>query len=314
MGKKIIIALGGNALIKKDQTGTIHEQFANTRKVSTSIVKMIQQGWTPVITHGNGPQVGAILLQNNATRDTIPPMPLGVCVAESEGLIGYMIQQCLKNAMTNNGIDNHVATIITQVLVDKNDPSFLNPTKPIGPYYPEEKSEQLKKDGYNLTKLEKGYRIVVPSPDPKKIIEGPVIKQMIDQDITVIAAGGGGMPVVQKEGWGLDGVEAVVDKDLASEKLAEAIQADTMLILTNVEYVYLGFNTDHQQKLTNSTVNEIKKYYEKNEFPPGSMGPKILAAIRFLEWGGKKVIISDVDHAWEALQGGTGTHITQTDV
>lgn len=312
MGKKIIIALGGNALIKKDQKGTIHEQFANTRQVSYSIVKMIQQGWTPVITHGNGPQVGAILLQNNATRDTIPPMPLGVCVAESEGLIGYMIQQCLKNAMTNNGINNHVATIITQVLVDENDPSFSNPTKPIGPYYPEEKIEELKKDGYNLTKLEKGYRIVVPSPDPKKIIEGPIIKQMLEHNITVIAAGGGGMPVIKKENWGLDGVEAVVDKDLASEKLAEAINADTMLILTNVKHVYIGFNTDHQQKLTHITLNQIKKYYDDNEFPPGSMGPKILAAIRFLQWGGNKVIISDVDHAWEALNKETGTHITRT--
>jgi carbamate kinase len=311
MGKKIIIALGGNALIKKDQVGNIHEQFANTRQVAQSIVTMIQHGWTPVITHGNGPQVGAILLQNNATRESIPPMPLGVCVAESEGLIGYMIQQCLKNALTKAGINNHVATIITQVLVDKNDSSFSNPTKPIGSYYSEDKVDQLKQDGYNVTKFPKGYRIVVPSPDPLKIIEGPIIKQMLEQDITVIAAGGGGMPVIQKDDWGLDGVEAVVDKDLASEKLAEAIHAETMLILTNVEHVYIGFNTDHQQKLTRTTIEEIRRYYDNNEFPPGSMGPKILAAIRFLEWGGKKVIISDVDQAWAALQGKTGTHIYQ---
>lgn len=312
MGKKIIIALGGNALIKKNQTGTIHEQFANTRQVSSSIVTMIKHGWTPVITHGNGPQVGAILLQNNATRDTIPPMPLGVCVAESEGLIGYMIQQCLKNAMTKVGINNHVGTIITQVLVDKNDPSFLKPTKPIGPYYPEEKINQLKEDGYNVTKQQKGYRIVVPSPDPLKIIEGPIIKTMLEQNITVIAAGGGGMPVIQRKDWGMDGVEAVVDKDLASEKLAESIHAKTMLILTNIEHVYLKFNTDNQQKLTTISLKRIKKHYDNNEFPPGSMGPKILAAIRFLQWGGKKVIISDVDHAWEALQGKTGTQITQS--
>lgn len=310
MGRKIIIALGGNALIKKNQKGTIHEQFANTRQVATSLVTMIQEGWTPVITHGNGPQVGAILLQNNATRNTIPPMPLGVCVAESEGLIGYMIQQCLKNALKKEHINNHVATIITQVLVDKNDSSFSNPTKPIGPYYSEDKIDQLKEDGYTLTKQTKGYRIIVPSPDPLKIIEGPIIKKMLEQNITVIAAGGGGMPVIQKENWGLDGVEAVVDKDLASEKLAEAIKAETMLILTNVEHVYIGFNTDHQQKLTTVSLEEIKKYYANNEFPPGSMGPKILAAIRFLQEGGKKVIISDVDYALEALQGKTGTHIT----
>lgn len=312
MGKKIIIALGGNALIKKNQTGTIYEQFANTRQVSSSIVNIIKNGWTPVITHGNGPQVGAILLQNNATRDTIPPMPLGVCVAESEGLIGYMIQQCLKNAMIEQGIRNHVATIITQVLVDKNDPSFSNPTKPIGPFYPEDKISQLREDGYNIVKQPKGYRIVVPSPDPLEIIEGPIIKQMLEQNITVIAAGGGGMPVIHKENWGFDGVEAVVDKDLASEKLAEAINAQKMLILTNVEHVYLRFNTDHQQKLTDVTLKEIKNHYQNNEFPPGSMGPKILAAIRFLEWGGEKVIISDVDHAWKAFRGETGTHIMRS--
>lgn len=312
MGKKIIIALGGNALIKKGQTGTIHEQFANTRDFSKQIVTMIQHGWTPVITHGNGPQVGAILLQNNATRDTIPPMPLGVCVAESEGLIGYMIQQCLRNALTKADISSHVATIITQVLVDKNDESFTNPTKPIGPYYPEEQIDQLKEDGYNVTKLQKGYRIVVPSPDPLQIIEGPIIKQMLEQNITVIAAGGGGMPVIQKKDWGLDGIEAVVDKDLASERLAESINAETMLILTNVEHVYIEFDTDQQQKLEKITLKEIKQYYENDEFPPGSMGPKILAAIRFLESGGKNVIISHVDYAWDALQEKTGTHILKT--
>jgi carbamate kinase len=312
MGKKIIVALGGNALIKENQTGTIYEQFANTRAIASSIVTMIQKGWTPVITHGNGPQVGAIFLQNNATRDTIPPMPLGICVAESQGFIGYMIQQCLKNAMDKKDIKTHVATIITQVLVDKNDPSFSNPTKPIGPYYSKGEIGKLKEDGYHVTKQIKGYRIVVPSPNPIEIIEGPIIKQMLDQNITVIAAGGGGMPVIRKEKWGLDGVEAVVDKDLASEKLAEAIQAETMLILTNVEQVYLGFNTNHQKKLTTVSLEEIKKHYEHNEFPAGSMGPKILAAIRFLEWGGKNVIISDVDSAWDALQGKKGTHITQS--
>jgi carbamate kinase len=312
MGKKIIIALGGNALIKKGQTGTIHEQFSNTRDFSKQIVTMIKHGWTPVITHGNGPQVGAILLQNNATRDAIPPMPLGVCVAESEGLIGYMIQQCLKNALTKADISSHVATIITQVLVDKNDESFFNPTKPIGPYYPEEKIHQLEEDGYNVTKLPKGYRIVVPSPDPLAIIEAPVIKLMLEQNITVIAAGGGGMPVIQKKEWGLDGVEAVVDKDLASERLAESINAKTMLILTNVEHVYVGFNTKQKQKIEKISLKEIKKLYENDEFPPGSMGPKILAAIRFLESGGKNVIISHVDFVWDALSEKTGTHIFKT--
>ncbi len=310
MGKKTIVALGGNALIKKGQQGTIQEQFANTRNVAYSIVSMIKHGYELVITHGNGPQVGAILIQNNAARDILPPMPLGVCVAESEGLIGYMIQQCLANELRKQNIHKAVATIITQVLVDKNDPSFQHPTKPIGPYYNDKEKEQLIADGYQVTKQQQGWRIVVPSPDPKEIIEGDIVKQLLQQGITVIAAGGGGMPVINKKDWGFDGVEAVVDKDLASERLAEAIKAELLVILTNVEYVYLHYDTEEQKKLKHCTLKEIKSYYSDDEFPPGSMGPKILAAIRFLESGGKKVIISDVDHAWDAVQGNTGTHIT----
>lgn len=311
MEKTAIVALGGNALIKKGQKGDIHEQFANTREISSSIVRMIQEGYKLVITHGNGPQVGSILLQNNATRDIIPPMPLGICVAESQGFIGYMIQQCILNALQKANIRKKIATIITQVLVDENDPSLQNPTKPIGPYYTKAEADQLQKDGYQMTKQARGWRIVVPSPDPKEIVEGDVIKKLLSEDIIVIAAGGGGMPVIQKEGWGLDGIEAVVDKDLASERLAEAIHADLLLILTNVEKVYLDFNTEQQRSIDNATRSEINEYYQQGQFPPGSMGPKILAAIRFLENSGKKVIISDVDHGCEALQGKTGTHITR---
>lgn len=310
--KKAIVALGGNALIKKEQEGTIYEQFANTREVSKSIVKMIQDGWNIVLTHGNGPQVGSILLQNNATRDIIPPMPLGICVAESEGLIGYMIQQCLSNELRKSKIKKPVATLITQVLVDENDPSIKNPSKPIGPFYSEDEAEQLLKDGYQITKQPRGWRIVVPSPDPISIVEGDIIKKLLDNEIIVIAVGGGGMPVIQKKDWGLDGIEAVVDKDLASEKLAEAIHADLFLILTNVEKVYLHFNSKDQKALETCTLDQIKQYYEEGHFPPGSMGPKILSAIRFLESGGEKVIITDLDHAYEALQGETGTHITKS--
>ena len=310
MERTAIVALGGNALIKKGQKGDIHEQFANTRDVSASIVKMIQDGYKIVITHGNGPQVGSILLQNNATRDIIPPMPLGICVAESQGFIGYMIQQCISNALQKAEIKKKIATIITQVLIDENDPSLQNPTKPIGPYYTEDDAAQLLKDGYQITKQPRGWRIVVPSPDPKSIVEGEIIKKLLSENIIVIAAGGGGMPVIQKEGWGLDGIEAVVDKDLASERLAEEIHADLLMILTNVEKVYLDFNTEKQRPIEKATLKQIKEYYEQGQFPAGSMGPKILAAIRFLEYGGKKVIISDVDHGWDALQGKTGTHIS----
>lgn len=309
MRKKAIVALGGNALIKEGQDGNIYDQFDNTREVSASIVKMIQDGWNVVVTHGNGPQVGAILLQSNIARDATPPMPLGVCVAESQGMIGYMIQQCLANTLKKAGIKQLVVALITQTLVDENDPALTNPTKPIGPYYSKSEAEKLRNDGYQMTEQTKGWRIVVPSPDPKVIVEGEIIKKMLDDDIIVIALGGGGMPVFEKEGWGLNGIEAVIDKDLASERLAEAIGAELLMILTNVEKVYLNYNTPHQKPLDNITLEDLKKYYKDGHFPLGSMGPKVLAAIRFLEHGGKKVIISHVEKGESALQGRTGTHI-----
>jgi carbamate kinase len=314
MKKKAIIAIGGNALIKQGQDGNIYDQFANTREFSKSIARMINDGWKIVITHGNGPQVGSILLQNNIARDVTPPMPLGICVAESEGLIGYMIQQCLSNQLKKLDIDKPVVTLITQVLVDKNDPSLNNPTKPIGPFYKEEDAMNLLKDGYQITHQPKGWRIVVPSPDPKSIVEGDIIKKMLNDDIIVIAAGGGGMPVFEKEGWGLNGIEAVIDKDLASERLAESVDADLLLILTNVDKVYLNYNTPKQEALDKISLKDIKKYYDQGHFPPGNMGPKILATIRFLEHGhsGKKVIISNVEKGWQALIGNTGTHIQKT--
>lgn len=311
MKKKAVIALGGNALIKDEQEGNIHEQFANTRTIVRSIVKIIKEGWDIVITHGNGPQVGAILLQNDLARDITPPMPLGICVAESEGLIGYMIQQCLSNALKTEKIKKPVVTLITQVLVDINDPSFKNPSKPIGPFYDEEEVEEIKEEGYQVKKYSEGWRIVVPSPDPKSIVEGEIINKMLDDDIIIIASGGGGMPVIEKEGWGLDGLEAVIDKDLASERLAEAIKAELLLILTDVDKVYINYGTPKQKALNKVSLSELKKYYNEGHFPPGEMGPKILATIRFLEAGGKKSIISDIENGWEALNGKTGTHITK---
>ena len=276
-----------------------------------SIVKIIKEGWDIVITHGNGPQVGAILLQNDLARDITPPMPLGICVAESEGLIGYMIQQCLSNALKTEKINKPVVTLITQVLVDINDPSFKNPSKPIGPFYDEEEVKEIKEEGYQVKKYSEGWRIVVPSPDPKSIVEGDIINKMLDDDVIIIASGGGGMPVIEKEGWGLDGLEAVIDKDLASERLAEAINAELLLILTDVDKVYINYGTSNQKALNKVTLNELKKYYNEGHFPPGEMGPKILAAIRFLEAGGKKSIISDVENGWEAFNGKTGTHVTK---
>jgi len=311
MKKRAVIALGGNALIKKGQDGTIYEQFANTRKSSKSIVRMIKEGWEVVITHGNAPQVGAILLQNQAAKDITPAMPLGICVAESEGLIGYMIQQCLSNALKKEHIEKPVIALITQVIVDENDPSLSNPTKPIGLYYEEEEALQKLKEGCHMTRQPRGWRMVVPSPDPKRIVEGDIIRKMMDDGIVVIASGGGGMPVVEKEGQSLDGLEAVIDKDLAAERLAEAVEAEVLLTLTDVEKVYLYYSTPKQKALDTISLKELKKHYEEGHFPPGSMGPKILAAIRFLEFGGKKVIISNIEKGWEALKGETGTLIVR---
>jgi carbamate kinase len=238
-------------------------------------------------------------------------MPLGICVAESEGLIGYMIQQCLSNALKRENIERPVVALITQVLVDEDDPSFKNPTKPIGPLYSEKEVVEIIEEGYQVKEFPDGWRIVVPSPDPKSIVEGGIINKMLDDDIIIIASGGGGMPVIEKEGWGLDGLEAVIDKDLASERLAEAIDAELLLILTDIDKVYLNYGTPNQKALDNVSLEELKKYYDEGHFPPGEMGPKILASIRFLESGGKKVIISDVEKGWEAFKGETGTHITK---
>jgi len=238
-------------------------------------------------------------------------MPLGICVAESEGFIGYMIQQCLSNALHKANIDRPVVALITQVLVDEDDDTFKNPTKPIGPYYSEEEIDEIKEEGFKVKEFKDGWRILAPSPDPKSIVEGDIINKMLDDNIIVIATGGGGMPVIEKEGWGIDGLEAVIDKDLASERLAESIDAELLLILTNVEKVYLNYNTPEQKALENVSLKDITKFYAEGHFPPGSMGPKILSAIRFLEYGGKKVIISDVEKGWEAFQGKTGTHITK---
>jgi carbamate kinase len=309
--KKAVIALGGNALIKKDQKGTIYEQFANTRKSITSIVKIIKDGWDIVITHGNGPQVGAILLQNIAARELTPAMPLGICVAESEGLLGYMIQQLLSNALKKERIEKPVLALITQVIVNQNDPSLLEPTKPIGPYFTKTEALNMQKEGYTMIQQKDGWRMVVPSPDPKLIVEGESIKKMLDDGIIVIASGGGGMPVVEKEDGGLDGLEAVIDKDLAAERLAEAVEAELLLILTDVDKVYLCYGSEKQKTLNHITLQELKNYYDLGHFPPGSMGPKILAAIRFLEAGGQKVIVAHIEQGWQALQGKTGTVIVQ---
>ncbi|MCD6412039.1 MAG: carbamate kinase [Thermoplasmata archaeon] len=307
---KAVIALGGNALIKPGQKGTAKEQFENVKSSLRFVADMIIRDWEIVITHGNGPQVGSILLQNQAGRELTPPMPLDICVAESQGLIGYMIQQSLRSILMERGIDKDVVTVITQVIVDEKDDAFKNPTKPVGPTYDEKQAMDLLKDGYRITKVRGGWRIVVPSPDPKGVVEYRAIKALLEKGFIVIAAGGGGIPVT-RSGETFYGKEAVIDKDLAAERIATSIGADLLFILTNVPFVYINYGRKDQRELREVKLEEIEKYYVEGQFPPGSMGPKVLAAIRFLRGEGKKVIISDIDHGLDALEGRIGTHITR---
>jgi len=306
----LTIALGGNALLQYGQKGTFEEQLANARVTAKQIVEFIKRGYKVVITHGNGPQVGAILLQQEAGSSQVPAMPLHACGAMSQGLIGYMIQQSLINELRKAGIDMPVATVVTQVLVDRNDRAFRNPTKFIGPWYSEEEAKEKDKLGWVMKyDVGKGWRRVVPSPDPIKQVEIEAIRRMVDSGIIVIASGGGGIPVVDEEE--LEGVDAVIDKDLAGERLASSLGAEIFMILTDVEKVAINFKKEDQRFLDVLTLEEARKYYEEGHFPPGNMGPKVLAAIRFVERTGKTAIITSLDKAIDALDGKTGTRIVK---
>ena len=313
MRKRVVIALGGNAILQRGQKGTYEEQMENVKKTAKQIVDIILDNeYEVVITHGNGPQVGALLLQQDAGEHVhgIPAQPMDVCGGMSQGQIGYMIQQAIKNELRKRGIDKPVATIVTQTLVDKNDPAFQHPSKPVGPFYDEETAKKLAKEkGWVVIEDSgRGWRRVVPSPDPISHIEAPIIQDLVDKGFIVIASGGGGIPVIEEDGQ-LKGVEAVIDKDLAGEKLAEEVNADIFMILTDVNGAAIHYGKPEEKWLEKVTVNEMKKYYEEGHFKKGSMGPKVLAAIRFIEWGGERAIIAALDKAVEALEGKTGTQI-----
>ncbi|USH00278.1 carbamate kinase [Thermococcus argininiproducens] len=313
MRKRVVIALGGNAILQRGQKGTYNEQMENVKKTAKQIVDIILDNeYEVVITHGNGPQVGALLLQQDAGEHVhgIPAQPMDVCGGMSQGQIGYMIQQAIKNELRRRGIDKPVATIVTQTLVDKNDPAFQHPSKPVGPFYDEETAKKLAKEkGWVVIEDSgRGWRRVVPSPDPISHIEAPIIQDLVDKGFIVIASGGGGIPVIEEDGQ-LKGVEAVIDKDLAGEKLAEEVNADIFMILTDVNGAAIHYGKPEEKWLEKVTVNEMKKYYEEGHFKKGSMGPKVLAAIRFIEWGGERAIIAALDKAVEALEGKTGTQV-----
>ena len=307
----VVIALGGNALIKSGQKGTVYEQFANTREALSSVVELVKQGKQIVITHGNGLQVGNIVIRTEAALGKAYDVPLGVAVAESQGEIGYMMQQTLKNKLKAAGIEANVVTILTQVLVDKNDPQLSNPSKPIGPFYSKEEIDRVAGRGIKVVEdAGRGYRRVVPSPIPLDIVEKDIVKKLIENKVIVIAAGGGGMPVYLDENGNLEGIDGVVDKDFATAVLAEKIGAKTMVILTGVEKVYLNFNKPEQKALDKISVKEAKQYLSEGHFAKGSMAPKIKASIQFLERSGVKVVITSINKLAEAMNGETGTTIT----
>lgn len=311
--KVVVIALGGNALIREGQQGTIAEQFENVRKSLDGIIYCLKQGYGVVITHGNGPQVGNMLLMVEASRNQVPELSLGVCVADTEGAIGYMIQQSLTNRLRKEGINKCVVTVLTQVIVDKHDKAFSNPTKPIGPFFTKEEAErfQREKGWHILEDSHRGYRRVVASPNPLEIVEECAVKSLLEAGDIVIAAGGGGIPVIVRDDGDLEGVDVVIDKDLASGVLARGIKADCLIMLTGVEHVFLNFKQSNERALSRLTVKEAHKYLKAGHFLPGSMGPKIQAAINFLNWGGELVIITSIDKVKVALEGRTGTKITK---
>ena len=309
--KTVVVALGGNAITREFEEGDIAQQFANTRRSLLSVVEYIKRGDRVVITHGNGPQVGNALIRVEESRHLVPPLPLGVIVADLEGGMGYMIEQCLQNKLNERNIQKPIATILTQVYVDKDDPSILNPTKFVGPFFKEEQVKELEETRGWILKEDpgRGFRRVVPSPIPKAIVEKDIIKLLVDNGVVVIAAGGGGIPVYKEASGWLEGADGVIDKDLASAVLANDIKADELIILTGVDHVAINFNKPEQRNLETVTVGEIESYLNQGQFPKGSMEPKVSAAINFIRNGGKKVIITSIDNVLNAIENNSGTII-----
>ncbi|HHI03032.1 MAG TPA: carbamate kinase [candidate division Zixibacteria bacterium] len=311
-GKTAVVALGGNAITHPAVEDTIAQQFKNTRSSLDSIVELARAGYKVAITHGNGPQVGNAILRVELARDKAPILPLGICVADTEGGIGYMIEQSLQNRLKKEGIDRPVVTIITQVIIDKDDPQIANPSKFIGQFYTDDEAEKFRSERNWVMKKDanRGWRRVVPSPQPLSIVASKTIKTLVDSGTIVIAAGGGGIPVYIDENGNLEGLDAVIDKDLASVVLAKEIDSEILLILTSVDKVSLNFGTDNEKPIDTMTVAEAERYLAEGHFPPGSMGPKIKAALQFVKNGGKELIITSIENAGRALRGESGTRIT----
>ena len=314
MKKLAVVAFGGNALLRGNQVGTIDEQEKNTYDTCEKLLNLLNEDYNVVITHGNGPQVGNILLRNEAGFNNykIPKMPIDICVADSQGGIGYMIERQMRNVLNDNNVQKNVVTLVTQVLVDREDPAFQNPTKPVGAFYIKEEADLLAKaNNWQFVEdpRKRGWRRVVPSPKPMDIMNKAIVKELVDNNHLVVAAGGGGIPIYRHPNNHLEAIEAVIDKDLASAFLASEIGADQFFIFTDVPKAYIKFNTPEQKALDTITVSEARKFLEDGEFAAGSMGPKILAAISFVENGGKETIITEAN---ELAKGGNfGTRIVK---
>ena len=312
MSEKIVIALGGNALQSGKDQPTADAQLKVVRETSEKIAQICQRGYEIAVVHGNGPQVGRILLASEAAKDVTPVMPFDVCGAMSQGYIGYHLQQCIKYSLKRCNRDIPVVTVATQMIVEESDPAFKNPTKPIGPFYSEEEAEKLSAEkGYVMKEDSgRGYRRVVASPLPRRIVEISAIKKLWNSTV-VISCGGGGIPVIEKQDGRLEGVAAVIDKDFAAELLAEQVHADTLLILTEVEKVAINFNKPDQRDIKSMNLIEADRYCTQGQFAPGSMLPKVEAAMKFVRANPeKKAIITSLSKALEALEGKTGTTIT----
>lgn len=308
--KKIVIALGGNALQEAGKPATAQAQLEVVEKTSEYIADIIEAGYNVVLAHGNGPQVGRIVIQNEYASSQTPAMPFDVCGAMSQGMIGYHMQQGLSKVLRKRGNNTCVATVVTQVVVDKNDPKFLAPSKPIGPFYSEEEAKKLAAEkGYSMKEdAGRGWRRVVASPMPVEIIELDAVKCLVDNGFIAITVGGGGIPVIRDEAGDLVGTAAVIDKDLASEKLAEDLDCDVLVILTAVEQVCINYGKPDQKALSALGIDDARKYMAEGHFAPGSMLPKIEAALKFVESRkGRKAIITSLDKAVEALAGNAGT-------
>jgi carbamate kinase len=313
MGRTAVVALGGNAISSPTGDNTIERQFAQTRKSIVGILELLRRGYRIAITHGNGPQVGEALLRMEHSLDVSIPRPLGVLVADTQGGIGYMIEQSLQNGLMKSGIEKPVATLMTQVIVDKNDPELKEPSKFIGRAYPKEVALELAQEHGWTVKEDKrrGYRRVVGSPKPISVVNKRAIRLLLDHNYIVICAGGGGVPVFVMENGAYEGVDAVIDKDRTAAVLALDIGAQDLFLLTEVDKVALNFGTDEQVNLDRLTVSEAKRYLREGHFPPGSMGPKIEAAVQFIETGGERALVASVENVIKAVYGTGGTWIVK---